>query len=407
MPGKLFLYRSVVSCALIVVASLCGNAQTAPSPSLFSAVQTCISSQPSGGVCDIESSLQDAEDSSLLTLNTTFAPRTAQVRMHVNNVAQAQYGLMRVAAEDTFQVGSVPMNTNSYAIAAFQDVLTVNLPPSNAPTGYMTIQYTLNGKVSATPANSASEGIFGCGITAPGFTNYGGEALLDAGSTNGLSSGALNGVFTFPNVFQFTYGQPFTLYCTLLTDAGTYDAQGEYATVTGRGSAIANFANTAVISGLAFTDANGNPLAVTPSITAASGTSYFPTGILTPFRKLEVDELEVGGHGKQIQLEGGFSLAAKATGFDPLTEDLAFQVGTFSRVIPLGSFRRTSTNAYGFDGTVNGVTVHARIKRESENWFSFDIRAAGTNLTATSSPLKVTIDAGMNGGSTQATANKD
>ncbi len=395
MPGKLYVYRPARWFVLVLVAvlgrSVC-NAQGLPDPVQFSAIQTCISTQPSAIGCDVESSLQEASDSTLLTLNTTFAPATAQVRMHVNNVAEAGYGLLRVAAEDTFRIGSVPLFTLSYSIAWSSDNITVSSPPFNGQTGYMIIHYTLSGNVNSS-TGTAAEGIFSCNVQALGvYHNW---------EVN--SVGAVNGLFTAPDLIQFAYGQPFTLNCLLLTIAGTYDAQGEYATRTGKGSAIANFANTALISGFELTDASGNPVSVTPTFTSASGTEYFSTGILAPFRNLDIEELEVGSQGKEIQLEGAFVLAGNGHDFDPLTDDVAFQVGTASRVIPAGSFRASGRNKYAFDGTVNGVTVHALIKRQSENDYSFEFKILGSNLGTTASPLQVTIQAGMNGGSTNAT----
>lgn len=400
MPGKLYVYRPARWFVLVLVTVLGGsvcNAQGLPGSGQFSAIQTCIATQSPTVSCDVESSLQEASDSTLLTLNTTFAPATAQVRMHVNNVAESRFGFMRVAAEDTYRVGSVPLFTNSYSIAVFFDNITVSSPPLNGQTGYMIVHYTLSGNVNSS-TGTAAEGIFSCYVQALGV--YHNWEVLD-------TVGAVNGLFTAPDVIQFTYGQPFTVDCLLLTDGGTYNAQGEYATVTGKGSAVANFANTALISGFELTDASGNPVSVTPTFTSSSGTEYFSTGILTPFRNLDVEELEVGRQGKEIQLEGAFVLAGNGPDFDPLTDDVAFQVGTASRVIPAGSFRATGRNKYAFDGAVNGVTVHASIKRQTENDYSFAFKILGSNLGTTTSPLQVTIHAGMNGGSTSATVHAE
>jgi hypothetical protein len=380
---------------LVIVAILGGsacNAQGLPAPALFSAIQTCIATQSPVVGCDVESSLQEATDSSLLALNTTFAPSTAQVRMHVNNVAEAGYGFMRASAEDTYRIGNVPLFTNSYSIAVFLDNITASSPALNGQTGYMIVHYALNGNVNSS-AGTAAEGIFSCYIQALGV--YHNWEVLD-------TSGAVNGLFTAPDVIQFTYGQPFTLDCLLLGDASTYNAQEEYATVTGKGSAIANFANTALISGFEFTDANGNPMAGTPTLTSSSGTQYFSTGVLTPFRKLDIEELEVEKQGKEIQLEGAFVLARNWPGFDPLTDDVAFQVGTDSRVIPAGSFRAAGKNQYGFNGAINGLTVRALIKRQTENHFSFELKILGSSLGVTAGSQNVTIHAGMNGGTATA-----
>jgi hypothetical protein len=387
------MYRPVRLFVLVMVAVFCGstcNAQGLPAPGLFSAIQTCIATQSPVVGCDVESSLQQATDSSLLNLNTTFAPASAQVRMHVNNVAESGYGFMRAGAEDTFRIGSVPLLTNSYSIAVFLDNITISSPALNGQTGYMVVHYALNGDVNSS-TGTAAEGIFSCYVQALGV--YHNWEVLD-------TAGAVNGLFTAPDVIQFTYGQPFTIDCVLLGDAGTYDAQGEYATVTGKGSAVANFGSTALISGFELTDAGGTPIAVTPTFTSSSGTQYFPTGILTPFRNLEIEELEVEKQGKEIQLEGVFVLAGNWVGFNPVTDDVAFQVGTISRVIPAGSFRPTGKKQYEFDGAVNGVAVRASIKRQSENYFSFEFKILGSNLGITAGSQNVTIHAGMNGGTT-------
>jgi hypothetical protein len=59
-------------------------------------------------------------------------------------------------------------------------------------------------------------------------------------------------------------------------------------------------------------------------------------------------------------------------------------------------------NQYEFDGAVDGVTVPALIKRQTENYFSFEFKILGSNIAATAGSLGVTTHAGMNGGSTSA-----
>lgn len=391
--------RFIVLSFVALAGGLVGNAQGIPY--LFSNTSSCVSTQSPAVACDVAGDAAGAFDSpALYVLNKTYASTTPQAQVTVNNVTQASYGLLRAQAEDTFQIGSVPLYTHSFSLAEFQDFLTISDPPLTGQTGYLVLAYTFNGNVSATPANSDAEGLIACGIQAPGLTNQQGETLLNAGSVGGSSSAAISGMFSVPSLLQFTWGQPFGLYCLMIASAGSYNAAGEYTPASGQGSAIANFADTAVISGIEFTDASGNPVSVTPTITAASGTKYSSTGVLTPFKELSIGDLEA--EGKELELEGSFILAAGAADFDPLTQDVAFQIGSFSRVIPAGSFQRTTTNQYDFNATLNGVRVHALINRQRENRFRFDFEIPSSAVTLTASRVKVMIEAGMSGGTTTA-----
>ena len=389
------LFRPIALTTLSWSAVFASHAQT---PSRFSVVQTCISTQSPAAGCDIAADLKESLISPV-TLNTIYRHASPEVRMTVNNVADAHYGFLRAGAEENFRIGNVPLYTSSYALANFQDQVTVSYGPWAGQRGYMRIQYTLNGNVRATPANTTSEGILVCGIQAAGSVNYSGEVDLAVGSINGSTSAAANGIFTFPNVFQFTYGQPFSLGCLLLTHAGSYDSQGDYAPVTGWGSAAADFGNTALISGLVFTDVSGNPIDLNPTITASSGTAYSTEGILTPFRDLQIDELQIGAQGTRARLESGFKIAEAGPGFDPLTQDVAVQIGAFSTVVPAGSFHGGAQH-YEFRGESNGIKMHASIERLSRSSFNLEFDARGSNLgIASAGPQRIAVEAGLNGGS--------
>jgi hypothetical protein len=101
-----------------------------------------------------------------------------------------------------------------------------------------------------------------------------------------------------------------------------------------------------------------------------------------------------------INLNSAFSPGAGNNGISPLTEPVALQVGTYSTTIPAGSFRLKSNGSYIFEGTINGVSMSAKITQQGGNNYTFQLTCAGANL-GISSPVTVTLTIGDDYGSTQ------
>ena len=62
-------------------------------------------------------------------------------------------------------------------------------------------------------------------------------------------------------------------------------------------------------------------------------------------------EIEVERHEREFEVKATFTLGAASDGINPLTEDVSFQVGTFSTTIPAGSFTQDRRRKGGSSGT--------------------------------------------------------
>src|SRR5229473_1663730 len=98
-----------------------------------------------------------------------------------------------------------------------------------------------------------------------------------------------------------------------------------------------------------------------------------------------------------INLNSAFTLGAGSDGIFPLTEAVgavALQVGTYSTTIPAGSFRLKSNGSFMFVGTINGVSMSAKITPQGGNNYTFQFVCTGANLTGTVNPASVTLTIG-------------
>jgi hypothetical protein len=116
-----------------------------------------------------------------------------------------------------------------------------------------------------------------------------------------------------------------------------------------------------------------------------------------------------------FEVKATFTLGAGSNGIDPLTEDVSFQVGTFSTTIPAGSFhfKPAKPGKHGkpgklaqftFEGVIDGVAVEAKITPLGANSFEFKTEGQGADLTGTANPVTLGLTIGDDGGSTTATA---
>jgi hypothetical protein len=67
-----------------------------------------------------------------------------------------------------------------------------------------------------------------------------------------------------------------------------------------------------------------------------------------------------------------FILSSTAPVFNPLTQAVTRQIGTFSATIPAGSFKMNSAGHFIFLGVINGVTLQAVIKPTGTLRYNFE-----------------------------------
>ena len=78
-----------------------------------------------------------------------------------------------------------------------------------------------------------------------------------------------------------------------------------------------------------------------------------------------------------------FTLSSTAPAFNPLTQAVTLQIGTFAVTIPAGSFYQTGKGIFSFEGVVNGVTLKAVIKSTGTLRYNFQAGAQHASLTGT------------------------
>jgi len=107
-----------------------------------------------------------------------------------------------------------------------------------------------------------------------------------------------------------------------------------------------------------------------------------------------------------FELKSKFTLGTGSSGFNPATDNISLQVGTFSTTIPAGSFKHDDKN-YEFKGAINGVHIEASIKSLGSNTFELKVEAEHANLTGTVNPVPVQITMGNNSGTDTVNAKID
>lgn len=107
-----------------------------------------------------------------------------------------------------------------------------------------------------------------------------------------------------------------------------------------------------------------------------------------------------------FELKSKFTLGTGSSGFNPATDNISLQVGTFSTIIPAGSFKQDDKN-YEFKGVINGVHIEASIKSLGSNTSKLKVEAEHANLTGTANPVPVQITIGNNSGTATVNAKID
>ena len=148
----------------------------------------------------------------------------------------------------------------------------------------------------------------------------------------------------------------------------------------------------------ALTPAPGSPFAAGLGATSVAITPLVP--FATSFAKLKIAK-------QGFVLGYLFTLGAITNGINPLTQNLALQIGTFSVTIPQGSFKQIAYRIFVFQGVINGVDLSAQMVALGNNIFALAAESKGVNLAGLTNPVTVVLTSGDNSGSTAVTAQKE
>jgi hypothetical protein len=169
---------------------------------------------------------------------------------------------------------------------------------------------------------------------------------------------------------------------------------------TGKFAYVANASGNNVS---AYSIAANGALVPVPGSPFAAGNGPFSVAItpLVPFAS-SFAKLEIEQH--RFDLMESFTLGANSNGINPLTEKVTLQIGTFSVMIPAGSFNQGFFEGFVFDGAINGVSLRVQIVPLGNNIFSFKAVGKDLDLTGHTNPVTVVLTIGINSGTTTVTA---
>ena len=207
----------------------------------------------------------------------------------------------------------------------------------------------------------------------------------------------------------------------------TVTPDGKHAYITnlnlfGRG-AVSSSGTVSVID-----TASNTVVATVPVGSGSSGVGIMPPPVGVPFlafsAKLEID-LDRKPNKDTFELQSSFTLSSTAS-INPVTEAVKLQVGTFTTTIPPGAFKKHENEdedeeehereherehehehedgVFTFHGVIDGVRLHALIKRTGTLRYAFDAEARHANLTGTKNPVPVMLTIGDDCGTTSVTA---
>jgi len=113
---------------------------------------------------------------------------------------------------------------------------------------------------------------------------------------------------------------------------------------------------------------------------------------LGSFEELKVARADVSFRDEprpdKYYVRGKFILSELSNGIDPVAEPVVVMVGTSAFTIPAGSFKlKKHGRRAEFEGTVDGVSVEARIETTGPRSFNYKVRAKGVDLTDSAIPI--------------------
>jgi len=147
-------------------------------------------------------------------------------------------------------------------------------------------------------------------------------------------------------------------------------------------------------------DASGNTATATTTVTVTEP----PSARFAEFTA-EI-EIERDDDGAEFDVEGRFTLGPASNGIDPLSEDVALKVGTFSMTIPAGSFE-LDDGAFVFEVETNGAEFEVEITPLGASRFEFQAESERATLTGTVNPVEVMLTIGNDTGTVNVLAEFD
>ena len=195
-------------------------------------------------------------------------------------------------------------------------------------------------------------------------------------------------------------------------------------TPDGKHAYVANHSSTVPV----IDTASNTVVATVPVGSGSSGVGIMPPPVGVPFlafsAKLEID-LDRKPNKDTFELQSSFTLSSTAS-INPVTEAVKLQVGTFTTTIPPGAFKKHENEdedeeehereherehehehedgVFTFHGVIDGVRLHALIKRTGTLRYAFDAEARHANLTGTKNPVPVMLTIGDDSGTTSVKA---
>jgi len=156
--------------------------------------------------------------------------------------------------------------------------------------------------------------------------------------------------------------------------------------------------------------ATNTVVATVPVGSGPIGVGIMPPPVGVPFlafsAKLEID-LDRAPKEDRFELQSNFTLSSTAPGIHPVVEPVTLQIGTFTVIIPPGSFKKHEDGFFTFHGVIDGVRLEALVKRTGTLRYTFEAEAKGADLTGTKNPVQVSLTIGDDSGTTSVKADID
>jgi len=226
----------------------------------------------------------------------------------------------------------------------------------------------------------------------------------------------------------------------VITEGAAITPDGNDVYVVNQASALVEFATaTKTVTQVANRDGSADSIAITPdgksvyiansdgtvTVIATAGNTVVttlkiggtPTGIAivppppgilfhTFIAQLGLD-LDPNPSTDTFALQSEFVLGQKSNGINPPAERVTLSVGTFTTIIPAGSFKGTGSGPFTFVGSIGGVNLQVAITPTGTKRYAFDAAAQNANLSGTTNFVPVTLIVGDDSGTASVNADID
>jgi YVTN family beta-propeller protein len=99
-----------------------------------------------------------------------------------------------------------------------------------------------------------------------------------------------------------------------------------------------------------------------------------------------------------FSLTSSFTLGAASSAINPLSQPVNLTVGTYSVIIPAGSFKPGPKGSFTYSGNIAGTALNVVIVPLGANAFGIQVTASGADLTGSTNPVNVRLAIGNNSG---------